>query len=507
MKKSFSFLLLVLIAALTLTACGNSFKAPQGVNNEAAAVVNNGTMAVEKGGYLYFVNGAQTYTEDNTFGTPEKGAIMRIKLNDDGTPVVAADEKGRTKANTGAEVIVPKIYYNANKNCGIYIFENRIYYTTPSLKKDTDGNVWTSYLDVFSCSLTGTDTVEIATINSNSYNMTFWQAADKTVYLVYANGTEAYSINASAKKPTATKLAEKIQASVLGEDGNLYYTQQVEKTGEFAETGTYEAYNKLFKVSFAGGEATEIKDKNDKELTYLYNYNNNTYAEQAELSVTPIAATEDGTLYFTRNDTVGSAAATTYYCLKSGEIYYITSLATLSNVNVTTIDGTEALVCTYTSTTNTATIKTMSFKRQAKSIFASDYNSSDVAGLTNVIMTHSAAPTMLYIEEGKLYYLENSRVAVIDITYNVNENPVFEVEYLSENAVNTTFLKPTVVKGVLYFFNTTDDYSYTGYCAFTTTDEDGELKDVRVGNYNTADAEAYAEDLAEEDEEDEKKAE
>ena len=58
---------------------------------------------------------------------------------------------------------------------------------------------------------------------------------------------------------------------------------------------------------------------------------------------------------------------------------------------------------------------------------------------------------------------------------NIFAYEISQVLESSEKAVNTTFLKPTVVKGVLYFFNTTDDYSYTGYCAFTTTDEDGEL--------------------------------
>lgn len=505
MKKKFSFLLFVLIAALTLSACGNNFKTPDSVGNESAAVENNGAMAVKKGDYLYFVNGVQTYTEDNTYGTPQLGAIMRTKLTADGTPEVVYDSKDRLdESKMPAETVVPKIFYNAYTRHGIYIFDNRIYYTTPSLKKDTDGNVWTSYLDVFSCSLTGTDIKEIATITSNSFALKFWQdSTSKTVYLVYYNTTAktVVSINASASKPSSTTLAEDISTAILGEDGNVYYTQRVLKDGEFTGTDTYEAFNRFFKVPFVGGEAQEILDVNGKELTLYYNYSSKTYNEKKDLTVTPVAVTADGTIYFTRNDKIGASTSTVYYCLKEGQLYMITSLATLSNVTPLTLDNTEALLCTYTSATNTSTIKTMTFKRQSKSVFASDYKPTEVEGLTNTVMNHSAAPTYLFVRDGKLYYLADSRVAVVDVDYNIVTNPVFETEYLTENAVNTSFLRPTVIGDVVFFFSTVEDYSYTGYCTFTTTDEDGELKDVRFGKLTDADAKSYKEKLEDEDEE------
>ena len=41
-------------------------------------VSSNGGFAVEKGGYVYFINGVASSTANNTYGKVEKGALMRI---------------------------------------------------------------------------------------------------------------------------------------------------------------------------------------------------------------------------------------------------------------------------------------------------------------------------------------------------------------------------------------------------------------------------------------------
>ena len=45
-------------------------------------VVSNGGFVVEKGNYVYFINGVEAYSSDNTYGTPVKGALMRIAKSD-----------------------------------------------------------------------------------------------------------------------------------------------------------------------------------------------------------------------------------------------------------------------------------------------------------------------------------------------------------------------------------------------------------------------------------------
>ena len=87
MRKGFKTLLVISTAAalslgaLSLTACDYKFT-PLGGNFAEGTVNSNGGFVVEKGEYVYFVNGVQTYTADNTYGTPVKGALMRIKKTD-----------------------------------------------------------------------------------------------------------------------------------------------------------------------------------------------------------------------------------------------------------------------------------------------------------------------------------------------------------------------------------------------------------------------------------------
>ena len=75
----------VAVACLTSTfafsACGEkawSIDAPLSYTATEDKAVSNGGFAVEKGGYVYFVNGTAAYDGDNTFGKVEKGALMRI---------------------------------------------------------------------------------------------------------------------------------------------------------------------------------------------------------------------------------------------------------------------------------------------------------------------------------------------------------------------------------------------------------------------------------------------
>ena len=85
MRKGFKKFVSIISAAVlacgaaSLAACGYSFTLLADVPPADAVTSSNGGFVVEKGEYVYFINGVETYTSDNTYGTPEKGALMRIK--------------------------------------------------------------------------------------------------------------------------------------------------------------------------------------------------------------------------------------------------------------------------------------------------------------------------------------------------------------------------------------------------------------------------------------------
>ena len=90
MRKGFKKFIAIAAAAvmaagtLSLAACGEKTIQLDGYPD--GEVISNGGFVVEKkgsqGDYYYFINGSESYTADNTYGTPVKGALMRVKVSD-----------------------------------------------------------------------------------------------------------------------------------------------------------------------------------------------------------------------------------------------------------------------------------------------------------------------------------------------------------------------------------------------------------------------------------------
>ena len=164
MRKSFKKIIAVATAALmtagalSLAACGTDFKTPQGGPAASDAVESNGGFVVAKGNYYYFINGVESYTADNTYGTPVKGALYRIKKED-----------VKAKRNT-AERVVPSIMSSGTyTNGGIYVYGDRVYYTTPNDVRDpVSGEIDSSVLRFQSAKLDGSDIKDYFTLTNNS---------------------------------------------------------------------------------------------------------------------------------------------------------------------------------------------------------------------------------------------------------------------------------------------------------------------------------------------------
>lgn len=190
------------------------------------AAVSNGGFAVEYGKYLYFINGATTYEDDNTFGTPVKGALMRIAKE---------DFKNRTGE---AEIVVPSLIVSADYTAGFFIYNDRVYYATPNNVKSMSGEIESDWLDFKSASLNGSDVKDYFRLSDNATAFRFVQTdKDSPVYLLY-NGkkpddndgtTGIQSYNTETK--TCTTIAEGASAYVFNSadktDPYVYYTMAV----------------------------------------------------------------------------------------------------------------------------------------------------------------------------------------------------------------------------------------------------------------------------------------
>lgn len=214
----------------------------------AGKVESNGGFAVEKGNYVYFINGPESNTAENTFGTPVKGSILRIAKTD-----LAAYNY------SSVETVVPQVVYSGDYSTGIFVYGDYIYYSTPSTTKTSDGVVQNGNLDLKRTKLDGTESMKDAfiTFPSLSYDFRFVEGADGVVYILYV-ATESlfdestavkniHSVNTSTgeDKVLAYNVSSYLFDAENKSNPRMYYTMAVRGTA----TGSNEKYNQIYTVT------------------------------------------------------------------------------------------------------------------------------------------------------------------------------------------------------------------------------------------------------------------
>lgn len=253
MRKLYKNILVCATAAVLATgsiafaACEEPFTPLAGDDYKSAeAAISNGGFAVEYGKYVYFINGATTHEDDNAFGTPVKGALMRISVDD--------LKKGKNEA----QIVVPSLIVSADYTAGFFIYNDRVYYATPNNVKSMSGEIESDWLDFKSASLNGSDVQDYFRLSDNATVFRFVQTeGDKTVYLLY-NGkkpndndgtTGIQSYNTAAK--TCTTIAEGASAYVFNSldktDPYVYYTMPVKERID-TDSPTTRDYNQIYRA-------------------------------------------------------------------------------------------------------------------------------------------------------------------------------------------------------------------------------------------------------------------
>ncbi len=276
MRKGLKKLLCILTAATlacgtaSLAACGYTFTPPEGGPEATAEVSSNGGFVVEKGEYLYFINGVETYTADNEYGAPQKGALMRIKKAD--------IQSGENKA----ELVIPSLMVSGDTTAGIFIYGDRIYYATPDSRKNTSGVVENSYLDFRSAKLDGTDIKDYFFVADNSTQFRYVEGED-AVYLVYAGDAEMNGSEVSAllSYNTATGEETTLAAEYLAfafnsadkTDPWIYYTMPVPNDAGSQDSANISNFNyqQIYRVR-ADWTAEKAPGAYDAAAPYKYEW-------------------------------------------------------------------------------------------------------------------------------------------------------------------------------------------------------------------------------------------
>ena len=202
--------------ALALTACSPSFRHPTGLPAADAEVLSNGGFAVQKGEYVYFINGVETNESENTYGDVVKGSLQRIKTED------------LDKKENKAETVIPSLMVAQDYSSGIYIYGDRVYYATPNNVKNTSGQIERDYLDFKSAKLDGSDIEDYFNVSNPSTVYRFVKAGD-AIYVLYNENSTLHSYNTVTGDDTV--LAKSVKEYVLNSsdktDPWVYYVMSV----------------------------------------------------------------------------------------------------------------------------------------------------------------------------------------------------------------------------------------------------------------------------------------
>jgi len=263
-----------IIGAVAATGCSQYYNADALAGDYSGKVESNGGFAVEKGDYIYYINGVGDNTALNDFGKPVKGAIYRV-----------SKENLKNRNYSTVQKVVPSIAYSTDYGAGLFIYGDRIYYGTPSTAKNSEGVVQNSYLDMKSTKLDGTETLKEAYVSfpSAAYEYRFVEEGD-TVYLLYvATEEKLYEESTGVKNLHSynTKTgADTLLAYNVGDvkfdsedktNPRVYYTMSVYDYSGASNTAY--GYNQLYTVTasatedkFAGKlNADTVKGWNDNE--------------------------------------------------------------------------------------------------------------------------------------------------------------------------------------------------------------------------------------------------
>ncbi len=251
MKKLVIFLVAMLTAlTCVLAGCGESTGYNNNLTGFDGEVSSNGGSVVVKGDYVYFVNGVAVNTDDNTYGKPVTGSLVRVKKADLAT---ASAAKAEDAQRITAETVVPALFVAGDKTSGFYIYGDNVYYASPCTAKNKAGEVQNSKLDFVKTSLNGATSTVIATVDDNTTVYRYVQSGEKVYLVLKTVNDESKAVisifDANDGKEVYT--TDAIQNVIFTDGGNgteIYYTRLAHNE----ELDEDEAFNEVHRVKVDG---------------------------------------------------------------------------------------------------------------------------------------------------------------------------------------------------------------------------------------------------------------
>ena len=461
---------LCLIAAITMlgaafTGCGDTSYQGDDLSGyvPGAAVESNGGFAVKQGDFVYFINGSESYTANNTYGEVVKGALMRISTS---------DLKNGNYDNV--KTVVPSLFSVASIKAGVYIFGDYVYYATPNTNENIDGEIKNTELDFKYAKLDGSQApsekfLRISTSTAEDKYITNYRFVSEAgvdrnndgkddVFCLYEtteDGTKYLkSLNVATGEDVV--LVKGAKSSFFYDMKNLdnstvYYTMAVSYNVDSA-TPTVAQYDQLYTVK-ASARATVDASKAsytveggrtytfDKEYLEesgadLGNYATYPYANLGTLVLDGVGKNSQDSL-FNVEDKASSTEITGYtYTVsryENGGVYF-------TRKSLNEVGGASDTNLYYLADSKVDA---------SKSVSNNDFKKADkVVDIVSNETTNASASALFEINNGKHTYLYVSGTKIVKAT--AGENGVATTLNIARNVSGATLLK-TVGDYVYYY--------------------------------------------------------
>lgn len=445
MKKKINLIALTLIIlsvfTIILVSCkkAETFKqTPIKGDSVENTTLNNGGYVIERGNFIYFVDGNIKISElkkgDNKFGIAKRGALYRI-------------EKENLKNNdlSKAQRIIPLMIYDTDVKYGITVIGDWFYYTTPY----TDEQVDQKYVKFSRTKLDGSLTQTIAVYQTvSSEKVPQHKFIKNGLYVVENNklilhkySDDKISNDKNSKVIVTSNLSQAI-LPILDSNSKSIYTNGViylesypsnDKDGKKIDKVSN---NKIF--YFDGSKSTAILEGNDKtEFSLL------TYSEKDSKV----------TIYVNRSELNNSSKTGLYtFVEKDAENLKLLSINEIKNKDdVYPVSSEEGI---YLVEQNTI-YKVLNGEKKA------------------ITIELSKKPAIIAIKDGNMFYKIDNKLMVFNLS-NSDPAKLLTTDTLSES------LLPEFVGDNIYYFDKENNIKYINLNDALNSDKAKEGKSIQI---------------------------
>lgn len=439
--------------------------------NASDAVSSNGGFAVVKGDYLYYINGVETNTADNTYGDVVTGALVRTKIAELANP-----------AEAKPEMVIPALFVAGDMTSGFYMYGANVYYASPSTTKNKEGVVENSKLDFVKTSLDGKTSTTIKTVDDKATVYRFVEASG-VVYLILKTVNEDSEtviqiINANDGKEVI--VTEKIENVIFTDGGNgaeVYYT----RIAHDDVLDQDESYNEIHRVTVEGKDEILLSGKGQ----YGNAEGDETGFGVSGAKFTLIKDTAD-TLYFSAAYVDTSITSVTrYYAVKKADLAGpageeeadVASAITANQAKIVLLnEGTASASTVFATNSYYKDVNTIVYLDATHGIVKYDYATTDASAVDGRIRLFYdkdlVAYTVKFWQDGYLYLADAS-----NYYYRVNVDALLDADTTNDNvsvekinflANSTSWYAPEVVGEYFISVYTADPYNSLVYVSNIT---------------------------------------